>query len=75
MWKSDRSSKNLAANAALSWARAAMYRTLIEMNPELEKLSIAKDLPGFSAAVCETLALRFEMMTEMGGAKPLIQRK
>jgi hypothetical protein len=54
---------------------AAMYRTLIEMNPEIEKLAQAKDLPRFSTAVCETLALRFEMMTQMAGGKPIIQRK
>ena len=53
---------------------AAMYRTLIEMNPEIEKLAVAKDLPRFSAAVCETLVLRFMMMTEMAGQKPLIEK-
>lgn len=54
---------------------AEMYRTLIEMNPEIENLAKAKDLPRFGAAVCETLALRFEMMAQIAGAKPVIQRK
>jgi hypothetical protein len=53
---------------------ALMYRSLMEMNPEIKKLAEAKDLPRFSKAVCETLALRFEMMSAMAGREALVEK-
>ncbi len=67
--------EKLDAQRCAKLGNAEMYHTLMEMNPEIKKLAQAKDLPRFSAAVCETLALRFEMMTQMAGGKPIIRRK